>query len=68
MGNGISYGVYGFNKFSIEKIFSGLDNQLCNERPYKIIDLLGRTVNENPNSPLFYLYEDGTVEKKIIIE
>ena len=68
MGNGISYGVYGFNKFSIEKIFSGLDNQLYNECPYKIIDLLGRTVNEKPYSPLFYLYEDGTVEKKIIIE
>jgi len=68
MGSGISYGVYGFNKFSIEKIFSGLDDQLYNEKPYKVIDLLGRKVNEKPNSPLFYLYEDGTVEKKIIIE
>ena len=68
MGSGIAYGVYGFNKFSIEKIFSGLDDQLYNEKPYKVIDLLGRKVNEKPNSPLFYLYEDGTVEKKIIIE
>ena len=68
MGSGINYGVFGFNKFSIETVFSGLDYQLYNERSYKIIDLLGREVNERPNTPLFYLYDDGTVKKKMIIE
>jgi len=34
----------------------------------KITDILGREVNENRNTPLFYIYNDGTVEKKIIIE
>ena len=34
----------------------------------KVIDVLGREVNEKRNTPLFYLYKDGTVEKKIIIE
>ena len=33
-----------------------------------ITDILGRETNEEGNMPLFYLYEDGTVEKKIIIE
>ena len=33
----------------------------------KIIDVLGRETKE-PNQPLFYIYDDGTVEKKIIIE
>ena len=34
----------------------------------KVIDLLGRELNEEKNRILFYLYSDGTVEKKIIIE
>jgi hypothetical protein len=34
----------------------------------RIVDVLGRERNENKNQPLFYIYDDGTVEKKIIIE
>jgi len=34
----------------------------------KVVDLLGRNSNEENNRILFYLYSDGTVEKKIIIE
>jgi hypothetical protein len=34
----------------------------------RIIDLLGKNVNKKQNTPLFYIYDDGTVEKKIIIE
>jgi hypothetical protein len=34
----------------------------------KIIDILGRETKPVINTPLFYIYEDGTVEKKIIIE
>tara|TARA_B110000196_G_C21073486_1_gene628715 strand:- start:102 stop:1112 length:1011 start_codon:yes stop_codon:yes gene_type:complete len=34
----------------------------------KIVDLLGRELDEEGNKILFYLYSDGTVEKKIIIE
>ena len=33
----------------------------------KIIDLLGRE-SKNTNQPLFYIYDDGTIEKRIIIE
>ena len=35
----------------------------------KIVDVLGRTTNQQPtNTPLFYIYDDGSVEKKIIVE
>jgi hypothetical protein len=34
----------------------------------RIIDVLGREINFKINKPIFYLYNDGTVEKKIIIE
>ena len=34
----------------------------------KVIDLLGRETKVTKNKGLFYIYNDGTVEKKIIIE
>ena len=34
----------------------------------KIVDILGREVNEIKNTLIFYIYNDGTVEKKIILE
>ncbi len=34
----------------------------------KITDVLGRTTQTTSNNPLFYIYENGSVEKKIIIE
>ncbi len=38
------------------------------KRLVKVVDLLGRESDEENNKILFYLYSDGTVEKKIIIE
>ena len=34
----------------------------------KILDVLGQEVAFKKNIPLLYLYDDGSVEKKIIIE
>ena len=34
----------------------------------KITDILGRETKAIKNEPLFYIYDDGTVEKKILIE
>ena len=34
----------------------------------RILDVLGRETKEIKNSLLFYIYNDGTVEKKMIIE
>lgn len=39
-----------------------------NKEYLKVTDILGREINEKQNTPLFYIYDDGTVEKKIIIE
>jgi len=34
----------------------------------KIIDTMGRETKPIPNTPLIYLYEDGSIEKKIILK
>ena len=34
----------------------------------KITDVLGKTTQATNNNPLFYIYENGKVEKRIIIE
>ena len=34
----------------------------------KVTDILGKETKGKKNEPLFYIYDDGTVEKKIIIE
>ena len=35
---------------------------------FKVTDLLGRETKGKKNEPLLYLYDDGTVEKRIIID
>ena len=39
-----------------------------NRKLEKTVDILGRETKGKKNQPLFYIYDDGTVEKKIIIE
>ena len=39
-----------------------------NKRLIKIVDVLGRNSKERSNIPLFYIFDDGTIEKKIIVE
>ncbi|MBC8266886.1 MAG: prolyl oligopeptidase family serine peptidase [Flavobacteriales bacterium] len=39
-----------------------------NKKLLKITDILGRETIPTKNTPLFYIYDDGTVEKKIIID
>jgi len=34
----------------------------------KVVDILGREVKGNSNIPLFYIYDNGTAEKQLIIE
>jgi Leucine-rich repeat (LRR) protein len=43
-------------------------NASSNRKLISIVDLLGRESKGTRNEPLLYIYEDGTVEKKIIIE
>ena len=39
-----------------------------NKKIFKIINALGVPTKPKQNTPLFYIYDNGTVEKKIIIE
>ena len=57
---------YRFGTFSIPSSINEFSN--LNERNLiKVTDLLGREIKET-NQPLFYIYDDGTIEKKIILE
>jgi len=48
---------------------TGIDNFFVeNKRLIKIVDLLGRESKDLKNQPIFYIYDDGTVEKKIVLE
>ena len=46
----------------------GIKEQTSNKELLKVSDLLGRKNNGTKNEPLLYIYDDGAVEKKIIIE
>jgi hypothetical protein len=39
-----------------------------NKKLIRVCDVLGREVNIDFNTTLFFIYDDGTVEKKIIVE
>ena len=47
---------------------NAIDEQSQNKTLLKVTDVLGRKSKGTKNTPLFYIYDDGTVEKKIIIE
>ena len=46
---------------------SSIQEQNTNKEFLKVTDLLGRETKET-NQPLLYIYDDGTVEKRIVIE
>jgi hypothetical protein len=47
---------------------TNIANYSINKRLLKVIDILGKETDEKQSTSLFYIYDDGTVEKKIIIE
>ena len=61
-----------FSRYDINGLINSsteiLENTIEGRRLLKVIDLLGRESVESINRPLFYIYNDGTVEKKIIIK
>ena len=46
---------------------TSIEEHTTNKELLKVTDLLGREANET-NQPIFYIYDDGTVEKRIVIE
>ena len=59
-----------FDKFSLIKVPNTIDESLekDNGKLIKIVDVLGRITNSKAKMPLFFIYENGKFEKKIIIE
>ena len=47
---------------------SKLEEYTFDKKILKVIDILARETKVKKNEPLFYIYDDGTVEKRIIIE
>ena len=46
---------------------TNIEEHTTNKKLLKVTDLLGRETKQT-NQPLFYIYDDGTVEKRIVIE
>ncbi|MDC0204384.1 hypothetical protein OAJ65_01150 [Flavobacteriales bacterium] len=47
---------------------SAIEEHTTNKELLKVTDLLGRETKGKKNQPLFYIYDEGTVEKRIVIE
>jgi len=47
---------------------TGIEEYIKSKKLLKVTDLLGRETKGKKKEPLFYIYDDGTVEKRIIIE
>ena len=46
----------------------GIEEHTINKELLKVTDLLGRETKGTKNKVLFYTYDDGTVEKRIVIK
>ena len=61
-----------FSKYDINGLISptNISNINNDKLPnlIKIVDVLGKVTSPKPNTPLFYIYEDGTVEQKMSIQ
>ena len=61
-----------FSKYDINGLISTttsfVEVENTNKKLLKIVDVLGRECFPIRNTPLFYIFDDGSVEKKLIIE
>jgi len=55
-------------EFTVINGTTAINEHISNKELIKVTDLLGRETKGTKNDPLFYIYDDGTIEKKIIIE
>jgi hypothetical protein len=47
---------------------TAINEQQGKKQLLKVVDILGKESKPNKKGLLFYIYSDGTVEKKLIIE
>ena len=69
--SGTLYGRWTFVNENVgvdQNVFLDIDEAIFNNKPslVKIVDVLGRETTVKPNTVLFYIYSDGSVEKKYI--
>jgi exonuclease III len=56
-------------KLQVDAVISNtLEMEPKGKNLIKVVDVLGRETKEKKNTPLFYMYENGSVDKKIVIE
>jgi plastocyanin len=55
-------------EFTVTNGTTAVKEHTTNKELLKVTDILGRDTKGKKNKPLFYIYSDGTIEKKIIIE
>ena len=55
-------------EFTVHSGTTAINEHTSNKELIKVTDILGRETKGTKNEPLFHIYNDGTVEKKIIIE
>ena len=56
-------------KLELDAVISTIHNlENSNKNLIKIADILGRETKPKKNAPLFYMYDDGSVMKKIMTE
>jgi hypothetical protein len=56
-------------KLEIDAVISTIhDFENSNKNLIKVVDILGRETKSKNNTPLFYMYDDASVEKKIVVE
>lgn len=69
MDNSANEGVYVVKTDANGNSTTTFEINFTNKNLIDIVDVLGKDVNKKKyNTPLIYLYDDGTVEKKLIIE
>ena len=57
-----------FSTITVGQPTTSIQEYAINKEHLKLTDLLGRETQGTKNEVLFYIYDDGTVEKRIIIE
>ena len=61
----ISFGMTG--EFTVINGTTAINEHNSNKELIKVTDILGREAKGTKNEPLFYIYNDGTVEKRITL-
>ncbi len=58
-----------WTSFSTNCSVSGIDdNKNQRKKLIKVLDIFGREITPKPNIPLLYIFDDGSVEKKLVVK